>query len=133
MRARSQAVYELIDFDPASWTAVLCGTAAELKFCGCSLTSSPILYCMCSRNPAAKPGAGEVHLETCIKDLRERFARIELQVRRACSHDLVSHYCVPCVDKNAFCTGRLREPQLIRPVICSPDSIGLSCSCEAPR
>ena len=24
--------------------------------------------------------AGEVHLETCIKDLRERFARIELQV-----------------------------------------------------
>jgi ribosome assembly protein 1 len=24
--------------------------------------------------------AGEVHLETCIKDLRERFARIEIQV-----------------------------------------------------
>ena len=28
----------------------------------------------------AKSRAGEVHLETCIKDLRERFARIELQV-----------------------------------------------------
>ena len=26
--------------------------------------------------------AGEVHLETCIKDLKERFARIELQVTR---------------------------------------------------
>ena len=25
--------------------------------------------------------AGEVHLETCIKDLRERFAKIELLVR----------------------------------------------------
>jgi ribosome assembly protein 1 len=25
--------------------------------------------------------AGEVHLETCIKDLRERFAGIQLQVR----------------------------------------------------
>lgn len=24
--------------------------------------------------------AGEVHLETCVKDLRERFARIELRV-----------------------------------------------------
>lgn len=25
--------------------------------------------------------AGEVHLETCIKDLQTRFARVELQVR----------------------------------------------------
>lgn len=25
--------------------------------------------------------AGEVHLETCVKDLQERFARIQLQVR----------------------------------------------------
>lgn len=25
--------------------------------------------------------AGEVHLETCIKDLRDRFAKIALQVR----------------------------------------------------
>lgn len=24
--------------------------------------------------------AGEIHLETCLKDLRERFARVELQV-----------------------------------------------------
>jgi translation elongation factor EF-G len=24
--------------------------------------------------------AGEVHLETCIKDLKERFAKVELQV-----------------------------------------------------
>jgi len=28
--------------------------------------------------------AGEVHLETCIKDLRERFARVEFQVRCCC-------------------------------------------------
>jgi hypothetical protein len=27
--------------------------------------------------------AGEVHLETCIKDLTERFAKIELQVGAA--------------------------------------------------
>ncbi len=25
--------------------------------------------------------AGEVHLETCVRDLKERFARIQLQVR----------------------------------------------------
>jgi ribosome assembly protein 1 len=28
--------------------------------------------------------AGEVHLETCVKDLRERFARVEFQVRVHC-------------------------------------------------
>lgn len=26
--------------------------------------------------------AGEVHLETCVKDLRERFARVGFQARR---------------------------------------------------
>lgn len=29
--------------------------------------------------------AGEVHLETCVKDLRERFARVELLVSRLAS------------------------------------------------
>ena len=36
--------------------------------------------------------AGEVHLETCIKDLKERFARVELIV----SPPLVAFRCV-CV------------------------------------
>ena len=33
-----------------------------------------------SQSQAILPPAGEVHLETIIKDLRERFARVELQV-----------------------------------------------------
>ena len=39
-----------------------------------------LLHCRC---------AGEVHLETCIKDLKERFARVELVV----SPPLVAFRC----------------------------------------
>lgn len=37
--------------------------------------------------------AGEVHLETCVKDLRERFARIQLQVGGAePAYDILPRY-----------------------------------------
>ena len=39
--------------------------------------------------------AGEVHLLTCLKDLKERYAMIELEVRiRSSRHQLSHHTCV---------------------------------------
>ncbi len=36
--------------------------------------------------------AGEVHLGTCLKDLRERFAKVELRVGPGCGWPLTVDY-----------------------------------------
>ena len=41
--------------------------------------------------------AGEVHLETCIKDLKERFARVELQVLVGHKWDRATGWTIVCV------------------------------------
>ncbi|KAK9869094.1 hypothetical protein WJX84_011258 [Apatococcus fuscideae] len=74
--------------------------------------------------------AGEVHLETCIKDLRERFARIELQVSPPLVAFRESTFCaaealdqvaeppkvVEAMTANGCCTVRVRAHALPRPV-----------------
>ncbi|KAK9818827.1 hypothetical protein WJX74_007698 [Apatococcus lobatus] len=74
--------------------------------------------------------AGEVHLETCIKDLRERFARIELQVSPPLVAFRESVFCpaeapdivaepakvVEALTANGCCTVRVRAHALPRPL-----------------
>ena len=62
---------------------------------------------------------GEVHLEMCIKDLRERFAKIELQVspplvafRESCFYPAEEPETIPKLAKVHFCLFLLAHCQV---------------------